>query len=43
MQDKYKLWAVILPPIPPLLVGLGVYFSRRAKEREGVARSRLRV
>jgi ABC-2 type transport system permease protein len=43
VQDKYKLWAVILPPIPPLLVGLGVYFSRRAKEREGVARSRLRV
>ncbi len=42
VQDWYKLWAVVLPPIPPLLVGLAVYFNRRAKEREGVARSRLR-
>ena len=43
VQNWYKFWAVALPPIPPLLVGLGVYFNRRAKEREGVARSRLRV
>ena len=42
VQDWYKLWAVLAPPIPPLLVGLAVYFSRRAGEREGVARSRLR-
>jgi ABC-2 type transport system permease protein len=41
-QDWYKFWSVILPPIPPLLVGLGVYFNRRAREREGVAKSRLR-
>ena len=42
VQDRYKLWAVLLPPILPMLVGLGVYFNRRAKEREGVARTRLR-
>jgi ABC-2 type transport system permease protein len=43
VQDGYKLWAVILPPILPLLFGLAVFFNRRAKEREGVARSRLRT
>ena len=41
-HNWFKTWAVLLPPIPPLLVGLGVYFNRRAREREGVARSRLR-
>jgi ABC-2 type transport system permease protein len=43
VQNWYKFWAVVLPPIPPLLVGLAVFFNRRAKEREGVARSRLRT
>ena len=42
VQDNYKLWAVVLPPIPPLVVGLIVFFTRRAREREGVARERLR-
>ncbi|HVX62066.1 MAG TPA: Gldg family protein [Pirellulales bacterium] len=42
VQDWYKMWAVLLPPIPPLLVGLGVYFNRRAREREGVSKARLR-
>jgi ABC-2 type transport system permease protein len=42
LQDTYKLWAVLLPPIPPLLVALIVFFTRRMREREGVARSRLR-
>ncbi len=42
VQDRYKMWAVLLPPIPPLLVAVFVFFSRRAREREGVARSRLR-
>ena len=42
VQDQYKLWAVLLPPIPPLLVAIMVFFTRRAKEREGVSRSRLR-
>jgi len=42
VQDQYKLWAVLLPPIPPLLVAIVVFFTRRAKEREGVSKSRLR-
>ena len=42
VQGYYKMWAVLLPPIPPLLVALVVFFTRRAREREGVARSRLR-
>jgi len=43
VQDWYKLWAVVLPPLLPLMVGLLVYFNRRAKEREGVARTRLKT
>jgi len=42
VQDQYKLWAVLLPPIPPLVVAAIVFFTRRIREREGVARSRLR-
>ncbi len=42
VQDRYKFWAVALPPIPPLIVALIVFFTRRSREREGVARSRLR-
>jgi ABC-2 type transport system permease protein len=42
VQDRYKLWSVILPPIPPLLVAFFVYFHRRTKEREGVSKARLR-
>ena len=42
VQSRYKLLAVLLPPIPPLLVALFVFFIRRAREREGVAKSRLR-
>ncbi len=42
VQDDYKLWAVLLPPIPPLIVAFIVFFNRRASEREGVNKSRLR-
>ena len=42
VQDQYKLWAVLLPPIPPLLLAVLVFLNRRMREREGVARSRLR-
>ena len=42
VQDDYKLWAVLLPPIPPLIVALVVFFNRRASEREGVNKARLR-
>ena len=41
-QMQYKMWALILPPIPPLLVAIVVFSLRRKREREGVAKSRLR-
>ena len=37
VQLEYKLWAVLLPPIPPLCIGLLVFIHRRIREREGVA------
>ena len=42
VQDRYKFWAVVLPPIPPLMLAVLVFLFRRYKEREGVSRSRLR-
>lgn len=42
VQDTYKMMAVLLPPIPPLLIGLFVFFQRRSGEREGVTSTRLR-
>ena len=42
IQNQYKMWAVLLPPILPLLVALFVFLTRRSREREGVSRSRLR-
>ncbi len=41
-QQQSKLWAILLPPIPPLLVAFFVFFGRRAREQEGVSRDRLR-
>ncbi|MBT4886266.1 MAG: hypothetical protein HON07_03545, partial [Planctomycetaceae bacterium] len=41
-QDWQKWLAVVLPPIPPLVVAFFVFFRCRAQEREGVAKSRLR-
>lgn len=42
IQNTYKFWAVFLPPIPPLLVGVAVFVSRRLREREGISKSRLK-
>jgi len=42
MQDKIKLLAVCLPPIPPLLLAGLVFLQRRSRETEGIAKSRLR-
>ena len=42
IERWYKLWAVLLPPIPPLLVAGMFFFVRRVAERQGVARARLR-
>ncbi len=41
-QDRQKWLAVLLPPIPPLVVAFFVFFRRRAREREGVSKARLR-
>jgi len=41
-QDMYKAIAVFVPPLFPLLIGLAVFFARRAGEQEGVDRNRLR-
>ncbi len=42
IQDWYRLVAIVLPPIPPLVVGFIVFFTRRMREKEGVSRNRLR-
>lgn len=42
IQNTYKMLAIFLPPIPPLLVGIGVFVSRRLREREGIPKSRLK-
>ncbi len=42
IQNQYKMLAVFIPPIPPLLVGIAVFVSRRLREREGISKSRLR-
>ncbi|MEL7266811.1 MAG: hypothetical protein AAFP69_18650, partial [Planctomycetota bacterium] len=41
-QNAFKAAAVALPCIPPLLVGLIVFFSRRLKERDNIAKVRLK-
>jgi ABC-2 type transport system permease protein len=42
IQNFYKMLAIFLPPIPPLLVGIAVFVSRRLREREGIPKSRLK-
>lgn len=41
-QNNYKFWAAFLPPLPPLLIGLVVFLARRLREREGIAKTRLK-
>lgn len=40
IQRQYKLAAVLIPPIPPLLLGLFVFTRRRLREREGISKAR---
>ncbi len=40
IQRGYKLAAVLVPPIPPLLLGLIVFTRRRLREREGISKAR---
>lgn len=42
VQTQIRVAAVALPPIPALALGTMVFIRRRAQEREGVARERLR-
>ena len=42
LQGWYMFWAVLLPPIAPLLLAGFVFMARRAREREGVSKTRLR-
>ena len=40
IQRWFKLMAVVVPPIPPLIVGTIVFFRRRLREREGISKAR---
>ncbi|MEX0867395.1 MAG: Gldg family protein [Pirellulales bacterium] len=40
VQDTIKTLAVVLPPIPPLLIAIIVFFARRRGESEGVSSER---
>jgi ABC-2 type transport system permease protein len=42
IKNIYKVCAAFLPAIPPLLIGVIVFASRRLREREGIAKSRLK-
>jgi ABC-2 type transport system permease protein len=42
IQNKVKAAAVALPCIPPLVVGLIVFSTRRLRERENISKSRLK-
>ena len=42
VQSSHKMKAALYPLILPLALALAVFFYRRVREREGVARSRLR-
>ena len=40
IQRTYKLAAVVLPVIPPFLLGVFVFTRRRLREREGISKER---
>jgi len=42
IQNKVKTAAVALPCIPPLIVGVIVFASRRLRERENISKNRLK-
>ncbi|MCH7728935.1 MAG: hypothetical protein IH991_20975 [Planctomycetes bacterium] len=43
IQNTYKVIAVVIPPIAPLLIAFVVFVRRRLREREGVSKERLRL
>ena len=42
VENQVKWLAILLPFIPPLMLGLVVFAGHRAREREGVSQKRLR-
>jgi len=42
IQNRVKVAAVVLPCIPPLIIGIMVFASRRLRERENISKSRLK-
>lgn len=42
IQGRYKLLAVLVPPIAPLLIGIIVFFIRKVRETEGIPQTRRR-
>ena len=42
IQNRVKAAAVALPCIPPLIIGVVVFASRRLRERENISKSRLK-
>jgi len=40
IQQLFKLCAVVIPPVPPLILGVIVFFRRRLLEREGISKAR---
>ncbi|KAA5545562.1 ABC transporter permease [Roseiconus nitratireducens] len=42
IQNQVKAYAVALPCIPPLIVGVMVFASRRLRERENISKERLK-
>jgi hypothetical protein len=42
IQNRYKFFALTLPPILPILLGVFVFIHRQLGEREGVSKTRLR-
>ena len=42
VQNEFKLFSAVAPPVLPLLVGMLVFVYRLLREREGIAKSRLK-
>jgi hypothetical protein len=40
IEDSYKVWAVVIPPIPALLLGIIVLFMRRIREYSSIGERR---
>ena len=40
VQNRYKAMALLLPMLPPLIIGLVVFIRRRRLEREGITSER---